>query len=186
MPRVATFSQPKPVAFELAARVYVSAPTATVNVTGLSTAYRQVRVEWTARHDVGTGVGYALCMRVNGDTSANYHGNIITLQGTTTTNGGISSNTYGRIGVIIGTATSTTAGQTGGGSVDIHCWAQGAGTMGRLHYTYQSHAYENGTISWYENGGMFYNVAPPYSSLQFSSVNGNLQAGSEFSVYGYF
>src|ERR1041384_233939 len=194
MPRsnVSTFGPPYTGAVELAARVYVNTPTAVVTLSGLNSAYRQVRLQWMARHDVGTGVAYAFYMRINADTGGNYHGLYSFIQGTgggnvsAPVNGILSGAPYARIGVLIGTATTTASVQTGGGIVNFHSWNSTAGSMGRLHFTSQAQCYENGGNCYMEHGGQFYNIAPPYTSISVYPASGKVQAGSEFSVYGYF
>jgi hypothetical protein len=169
----------------LAARQYVAAATATVVISGISAAYRQLKVQWMARHDM-PATALAMYMRVNGDATASYHGSITTQAAAVQTPLVLGGQAGGRVGVIGGVASAGATGGTSGGTIDINSWNTGAGSLGRCHFTFQSQFYENSSMCYYEHGGSFYNVAPPYTQLSFYVGSGaNIQAGSEFTVYGF-
>lgn len=166
-------------------RHYVTTVSPTVVISGLPSHYRQVAVHWNARHDQGAGVGYLLAMRVNGDTGAKYHGQVVTMMGGTVTPGVNGGSTYARVGVMGGITNGALAGYFAGGVINFHSWSTNAGPLTRLHFTFQSQFYESGTVCYYEHGGHFYDAVAPYTSLTFFPFTGSIQAGSEFSIYGY-
>ncbi len=183
----ATYATSVPVstqAVTLVSRTVVSTATLTVTISSIPSTYRQLRVHWMARSDNATI--YAMFMRINGDTGANYHGVIQTQNVATITPAGMSGSAYARVGVIGGTTTPTASGQFGTGVIDFHSWNTANPTLGRLGFTSVSQYHENGSNAYLEQGGFFYNAAPPYTSLSFYTANAAVssQAGSEFSVYG--
>lgn len=156
---------------------------ATVTFSGIPSSLRTITVRWTTRGDTAATTT-SLLMRVNGDSTSNYFGNVTQVQNVTTANGTFIGTTSLQMGSIF--AATSGANQFTVGEVTIPGWdgSSWATPHAKLNGVGRFAMYDTAANSFVGSFGFLYNVGGPYTSLTLFPLAGNFVAGSEFTLEG--
>jgi hypothetical protein len=152
---------------------------AVATFSGIPTNLKKLSLRFTARCDVASAF-QSISIRVNNDSGANYNYQVLQGSGATATSSSAAAATSGFLGLI--PAASATAGQFGGGSVEIEGWdSPHANYLGM-----QSMTIMTGTSTATDVGGTQYTAAGPYTRIDLIPQAGNFIAGSAFYLTGEY
>jgi hypothetical protein len=160
----------------------LGASAASVTFSGIPSTFSYLRLAWQARSDLAGSSTTSVNLRINGDSAANYQGQYSQVSGTTT-NTGIDSSE--RSSAYVGKVSSAgwAANSFGIGVVEIFDWSHPASTAHLMLLSdFTLWIDTTQTISGYT--GYRYGSTGPYTSLTMLLDDGNLVAGSSFTLWG--
>lgn len=162
----------------LSARVTVQSPVAEVTFTVPQTLSR-LTVSWSARSGIAA-VSTAIRARINGDSSANYHTEMIQATGAGAAVGSATASaTSWMMGVLAGN--TAPADFFSAGELFLPGWDAPHFTLSAL---WRNTSISSGGVT--DSGGGIFNVAGPYTSVTFFPDGGaNWVSGSDFQLQGW-
>jgi hypothetical protein len=160
----------------------LAADAASVVFSNIPAALKRIEIAWVAR-SAKAAAQDPMFLRVNGDATASYPLHQALEQGSLNLVTGIDASLTG-LTVCYIPGTTTAAGIWASGMVFVEGWNA---PPARTQLNFQTHGnfFETSTNSFHHWSSGTFTKPGPYTSVSFVGYSGNLQAGSEFTLYGW-